>query len=265
MNTEAYLMRLGVARPARPDSAALATLQAAHQRAVPFENLDVWKGVTLDLDPGALFDKIVGRGRGGFCYELNSLFARLLAELGFDVDLMSAGVYDEDGRCGPPFDHMCLRVITGDGPWLCDVGFGRAALRPLPLRAAETIEDPVANFRLRTVEEARDGFGPPVWSLAREAPGNPRSGDDGWMPLYDFDLKARSLDEFAPMCAWHQKSADSIFPRQLVLSRATATGRVSVRGMEWIREVYGRREAGQFSDEAQRNSFIRNEFGLHLD
>ena len=265
MNTEAYLRRLGVERPDRPDSAALAMLQAAHQRAVPFENVDVWQGVPLDLDPDSLFEKIVERRRGGFCYELNSLFARLLAGLGYEVHLMSAGVYDEAGKCGPPFDHMCLRVITEDGPWLCDVGFGRASLRPLPLRAAESIDDPVARFRLRVVDGTRDGFGPPVWSLAREAPGNPRSGDDDWMPLYDFDPAERALADFAPMCAWHQTSADSPFPARLIVSRATATGRVSVRDMEWIREASGHRETGHFADAAQRNSFIDKEFGLQLD
>jgi len=89
---EAYLARLDIERPVRPNAEALARLQAAHQRAIPFENIDVWSGVPLDLDPDALFDKIVRRRRGGFCYELNSLFAWLLGELGFDARMMSAGV-----------------------------------------------------------------------------------------------------------------------------------------------------------------------------
>ena len=261
---EAYLDRIGIERPARADAAALAALQAAHQCTIPFENIDVWSGVPLDLDPDALFDKIVRRRRGGFCYELNSLFARLLDRLGFTVRMMSAGVVNVDGVVGPPFDHMCLRVELDDGPRLCDVGFGRAPRHPVPLVGSERIDDPVAPFRLRFIEGELEGFGPGVWSFAREAPGNPRSGPDGWMPLYLFDARDREIGEFAPMCSWHQSSADSIFPHQLIVTQATAGGRVSVRDMEWIREEGRRRDTGRFTSEDDRKSFIFNEFSLAL-
>jgi N-hydroxyarylamine O-acetyltransferase len=62
---DAYLNRLGIDHPSRIDSDTLAALQAAHQQAIPFENIDVWSGVPLDLDPDALFDKILRRNRGG--------------------------------------------------------------------------------------------------------------------------------------------------------------------------------------------------------
>lgn len=224
----------------------------------------MWSGIPLDLDPDALFDKIVCRKRGGFCYELNGLFARLLGELGFDVRMMSAGVFNAAGVPGPPFDHMCLRVELGDGPWLADVGFGRAALHPLPLAALERLEDPVGTFRLRFLDEEHGGFGPGVWFFARAAAHDPRSGPDGWMPLYVFDLKDRRLEDFVPMCTWQQTSPDSVFPGQLIVSRATGTGRVSVRGLDWIREESGHRETGTFGSAEDRKSFIMNEFRLDL-
>ena len=261
---EAYLNRLGIDRPSRIDSDTLAALQAVHQQAIPFENIDVWSGVPLDLDPDALFDKILRRNRGGFCYELNSLFARLLTELGFDVRMMSAGVVNAEGLVGPPFDHMCLRVVCDDGSWLSDVGFGRAPLRPLRLEASERIEDPIAAFRLRQMLENRDGFDTGAWDFAREAPDNPRSGPDGWMPLYVFDSRDRHLREFSPMCAWHQSSPDSVFQQTLIVTRATRAGRVSVRGMNWFREHTGAREEGVFADPSERKSFIEREFGLIL-
>ena len=62
----------------------LAELGLAHLCAVPFENLDIAAGRALSLEPEAIYDKIVARRRGGFCYELNGLFAWLLRELGFD-------------------------------------------------------------------------------------------------------------------------------------------------------------------------------------
>ena len=55
---------------------------------VPFENLDIQNKIKIDLDN--LFDKIVIRNRGGFCYELNGLFYKLLKQIGFAVRMVSA-------------------------------------------------------------------------------------------------------------------------------------------------------------------------------
>ena len=85
-------------------------MHRAHLLAVPFENLDIHLGRPISLDQDALFGKIVTRRRGGFCYELNGLFALLLRELGFEVTLLSAGVARADGGFGPEFDHLTLLV-----------------------------------------------------------------------------------------------------------------------------------------------------------
>jgi arylamine N-acetyltransferase len=74
----AYLERIGLTRPPTPTLDGLAELGLAHLCAVPFENLDIAAGRPLSLDPDALYDKIVVRRRGGFCYELNGLFGQLL-------------------------------------------------------------------------------------------------------------------------------------------------------------------------------------------
>src|SRR2546428_543326 len=81
-------------------------LQLAHLRTVPFENLSIPSGEPVILDDRALFEKIVSRRRGGFCYELNGLFAALLRALGFDVAMLSAQVANAEGTFGPDFDHM---------------------------------------------------------------------------------------------------------------------------------------------------------------
>jgi len=92
-------------------------------RTVPFENLDIHLKRPIVLEDNALFDKIVTRKRGGFCYELNGLFAALLRALGFDVVMLSAGVANPEREFGPDFDHMAL-LVTLEQSWLADVGFG---------------------------------------------------------------------------------------------------------------------------------------------
>src|SRR6266540_1131840 len=105
MDIQAYLCRIHYRGGLAPTAAILRELHRAHLLTVPFENLDIHLGRPILLDQEALFDKIVTRRRGGFCYELNGLFALLLRELGFDVTLLSAGVAHADGGFGPEFDH----------------------------------------------------------------------------------------------------------------------------------------------------------------
>src|SRR5215218_8366156 len=132
VNITAYLDRIQEGGSRGPDAGTLRRLQVAHLLAVPFENLSIHWGEPIVLDDEALFDKIVARRRGGFCYELNGLFAALLRVLGFDVEMLSAAVWGGAGKFGPEFDHMTLLVKLGER-WLADVGFGDSFVEPLRL------------------------------------------------------------------------------------------------------------------------------------
>ena len=102
---------------------------------MPFENLSIHLGEPISLAPGDLLAKVVGRHRGGFCYELNGAFALLLEALGFGVRRVAARVYGAGGRLGPPFDHLALLAdVPGGGTWLADVGFGSHSSYPLDSR-----------------------------------------------------------------------------------------------------------------------------------
>jgi N-hydroxyarylamine O-acetyltransferase len=128
VDVDAYLARIGYTGAREPGERVLAELHRAHMLAVPFENLDIHLGVENVLDPEHVFDKIVTRRRGGWCYELNGLFALLLEALGFEVTRYSAAVVVSEPT--PDFVHLTLRVDL-DRPWLADVGFGASFTRPL--------------------------------------------------------------------------------------------------------------------------------------
>src|SRR3954453_19750282 len=130
MDADAYLKRLGL--DARPPATldGLARLTLAHLYTVPFENLDIPAGRPIELELPLLFDKVVTRHRGGFCYELNSLYGWLLQELGFAVTILAARSTTK-GTLGIPFDHLLLRVDF-DEPVLVDVGWGETYRSPLP-------------------------------------------------------------------------------------------------------------------------------------
>lgn len=138
-----YLDRIGAAAPVQADLAALAALMRAHLDRVPFENLDVQLGHVPLETVDAIFDKVVGRGRGGWCYEVNTLFGVLLADLGYAVTRLSGDVRrggDVAERLG---NHLCLRVDL-DRPYLVDVGFGGSITAPLALAPGAGIDGPYA-------------------------------------------------------------------------------------------------------------------------
>jgi len=134
-DVERYLARIGL-RPSgvRSDLAGLSALQHAHLAHVPFENLDIVFAGGVAHDREVAFDKIVDRHRGGWCFELNGVFARLLEALGFDVVMLGAAVLL--GGPSTVLEHVALEVSGGpDGlePHFVDVGFGDGTVRPLAL------------------------------------------------------------------------------------------------------------------------------------
>ena len=130
MNVGAYLARIGLTEPIDPDLEGLERLQRAHLSTVPFENLDVYARRGVGTDDSVTVDKVVGRRRGGWCFELNGAFATLLAALGYDVKRYAATVLSPP--ISPIPTHLTLQV-TLDRPYLVDVGFGDSFIRPLPL------------------------------------------------------------------------------------------------------------------------------------
>ncbi|MCP3802402.1 arylamine N-acetyltransferase [Allokutzneria sp. A3M-2-11 16] len=239
-----YLARIGADRPLRTDEETLRYLHARHLATVPFENLDIHLGVPIELTTDAMLDKLVKRRRGGFCYELNGSFAHLLTELGFRVEMLSAGVF-QAGVPGPPFDHMAL-VVHLDEPWLADVGFGRHSTFPLRLSSRAPQEDPDGTFLLRSTEDGdldvlRDGT-----------------------PEYRLDPRPRRLTDFVPTCWYQQTSPDSGFRRGPTCSIAVPGGRITLAGDRLIRTMGGARTEEVLHSEAEILAAYHEHFGFEL-
>jgi N-hydroxyarylamine O-acetyltransferase len=129
MDLEAYLARIGYTGSRAPTLDTLHALTAAHAQSIPFENLDVLLGLGIELEPERAFDKLVRRRRGGYCFEQNTLFLRVLQTLGFEARALSARVrIDRPRGETPPRTHVFLRVEVGGRTWLTDVGVGGLSL-----------------------------------------------------------------------------------------------------------------------------------------
>jgi N-hydroxyarylamine O-acetyltransferase len=249
LNVPAYLERIAYAGPVLPTLEVLRNLHRAHMRSVPFENLDIALNRQIACDEDAFVRKIVEGRRGGFCYELNGAFAGLLRAIGFKVTLLSARVPREDGGDGPDFDHLALRIDL-DEPWLADVGFGDSFLDPLLLMPSAEQSQDGRKYRVSDYEN----------SLHME-----RAERNGvWKRQYSFTLKPRGLQEFAPMCHYHQSSPESPFTQKSVCSMATPDGRRTMTNRRLICSRNGNREERLFESDPEWRAALKEHFNIVL-
>lgn len=257
---ERYLARIGLepADVAVADRETLERLQRAHVTTVPFENLSIvgdphgdreGEGVTLELPH--LYEKVVERGRGGYCFELNGLFGWLLGELGFEVDRIAARVVGSDGDATPPANHHSL-LVRLDEPYVVDVGLGGSRLRrPLPLDGG--VREDEAGVTWRVVESDR-----PDQEYAVEERG---PGEDEWVVRYVFDTEPRMLSYFAATCDYLQTSPDSPFTGDPIVSVATARGRKKLSRDSLMRIEHGEERAVAVAPD-EWHDVLEREFGF---
>ncbi len=250
MNLQTYLQRINYTGPLNPTPETLRALHQAHLLAIPFENLDIHLGRPIVPDEAAFFRKIVEQRRGGFCYELNGLFAALLRELGFDVTLLSARVAREDGSFGSEFDHLTL-LVQLEERWLADVGFGESFREPLRLDEPGEQAQVWGTYRL-----THDGSDWTYWE---------RDETTGWQPQYRFTLQPHQLADFAERCHYQQTSPESHFTQKRICSLATPEGRVTISDFRLIITQNGRRQERELTGRAEYEMTLREYFGVELN
>lgn len=251
LDLDALFRRIGYAGPLREDLPTLVGLQRAFVLTVPFENLDIRLGRPLRLEVPWLFHKVVVEHRGGFCYELNGLFAAILETIGFRVTRLGVSLRNRDtGSWTSPYAHLGLRVDLEES-WLVDVGLNDAIRAPLGLWPDVTQTDGWTHYRL-----AQEAAG--TWLLAFREPGEP------WEARYRFDAVPRALEDFAPACEARQTAPDSLFRTGYLCCRALAEGRVTVTGQRVVvSDRAGRRER-TLLDQAAFESALLEHLGLDL-
>ncbi len=193
-----------------------------------------------------MFAKLVDERRGGWCYEMNGVFANVLETMGFDVRRVAGTVGRAAHGWRAQGNHLVL-VVTLDRPWIVDVGFGDGFLAPLPLEPG-TYSQSFLRYRV-----SRDG---PRWRVDNHAFG----GADG----FDFTLTRRTLDDFAVQCRELQTSPESGFVKTTVCERFTRDGLLMLRGAT-LKEVTaaGARER-VLESAAEYEATLRDRFGLDL-
>lgn len=241
---QAYLARLNYQGSLSPTFETLSCLHLAHLKSIPFENLDIPLGRPIGLSTAVVVNKVLEQHRGGFCYELNYGFSLLLESLGFTTRLLAARVFNGKDY-GPAFDHLLLLVILDGENYIADVGFGDSFLTPLKLDRCE-----VAGYRIVTADKGYILQG-----------GQP-AGD--WQPQYKFDLHPHEIDEFAPMCQYHQTSPESHFTQKSVCTIATDNGRVTLSNDRLITTINGSKQELHLQSPKDVQSALERYFKIAL-
>ena len=249
MRFDDYLRRIGQPAPAGTSFETLRRLHLAHRETFLFENLTIQTGGAISLAVPDLERKFLDAGRGGYCFEHNTLFAAALGDAGFASATLLGRV-----RRGPPDrwarTHMVLRIETDGEVWLADVGFGCAGLvEPMPLRDGAAVEQGGFIYRLR-----RDGH---LWVLSiRDAAGVESD-------LYEFGEDPQTAMDVEVANHSTATHPDSIFRKALTIQRTMRDDRTILRSDVLTRMRRGRIIDAPFPRERLRE-IAREEFQIEL-
>jgi N-hydroxyarylamine O-acetyltransferase len=249
MDINQYLERINYAGPLDPTFEVLSKLQLMHLMRVPFENLDIHHKIKIDLDN--LFNKIVTRRRGGFCYELNGLFYELLKEIGFVVKRVSARVYNSKKGYSPEYDHMAIVGSIENDNYLVDVGFGEFAFSPIKIELNKETIDPTGIFRIGVFNEN--------YKVVTK-----KNAEGAFIPEYIFSETERQLAEFYDRCRYHQTSNESHFMQNRICSLPTKEGRLTLTGNTLKITESGIVKERQLNNEPEIQQELWNYFGIKL-
>jgi arylamine N-acetyltransferase len=250
----AYFGRIGYGGPAEPTVETVRALVAAHNRSIPFENLDPLLGIPVaDLSAAALIDKLVHRRRGGYCYEHNGLMGYVLEELGFGVQRFAGRVvWMNPGGPLPAQTHQVLSVaVPGvNGPLLVDVGFGGQTLTsPIRLEAGPVQETRHEPYRLCARD---DGF-----QLEAQI-------GDAWQPLYTFTTRPQPRIDLEVGSWYVSTNPNSHFVTGLTAALVTEDARWNVRGRNLAIHRAGHTEKIRFDTAAEVLDVLTDRFGIDL-
>jgi len=230
-------------------------LRTLHRRqlcAIPFENFDILLGRPIRLDPGSLFDKLVCRPRGGYCFELNGLFLHALKSFGFEARPLLARVHLSGSTIIGRGHQVSLVTINGR-EWLTDVGFGSAHVRePVPLEIDRV--NRCGTQRLRLVRAAP--WGTMLQVLTSRAK---------WLNLYSFDREYVGPGDIKYGNHYTSTHPDSIFTQDRIASLATSQGRVSLNNLSLRLVQDGRQQVLELEDDHRYLDSLKTYFGIELD
>lgn len=218
---EAYFRRIGLPEdtPVVLTSDFLSKVQYQHVISVPYENLDILDRRPLSLEIPDLYDKIVLRHRGGYCFEVNALLGAFLRELGFKVTSYFAR-YLRGETSIPVRRHHVLAVEASDGVYVCDVGIGQTAPR-FPLLLKEGLVQSQGSETYKFEKDPQLGW--VLWEMYH--------GE--WRKYFSFTEDAALDIDFIQPSFYCEMHPNSPFNKTVMVAIKTPNGRKAINDREY--------------------------------
>ena len=218
MNNAEFFARIGMAAdtPVKQDADFLGRVQTGCVTHIAYENLDILAGKTIELSPEALYDKIVTRGRGGYCFELNGLVTFMLRQMGFCVTERFARYLRGETEL-PMRRHRIAVVTLADGDYMVDIGVGQVAPR-LPLKIVPEIVQEQNGETYRFIRHTEHG-----WVLQDLHKGQ-------WRDYICFTDDIAHPVDFVQPSFYCEHHADSPFNKEPMIAIKTDDGRRTIDG-----------------------------------
>ncbi len=264
LNIARYLARIGYDGPKDTPCTleTLRRLQWCHACTIPFENLDVLLDGKIQIDGPGVYQKLVVEGRGGYCFEHNTLFLEMLTALGFEVHGLSGRV-GSNRQVVPPRTHYFGQLILDGVPWLVDVGVGGfTPTCPLRMDTEDAQETPHDTRRLVQDKEANLGNNRskiPLWYHQVLI-------DDQWRDVYRFTGELMPEIDREVANWWTSTHPESKFCQSIMAAIASADGsRHTLDHDQYAHRLKGKViEKEQISSKQRLLEILDERFGIVL-
>lgn len=249
-----YLKRIGFDGEPSATIDCVAEMMRRQLFTVPFENLDVQAGKIVSMEPEDIVNKIVysGQGRGGYCYEVNGLFAMALTAMGIEYQFVAARPMFYPVK--RPKTHMALVVTIEGEQYLCDLGFGSYGIRA-PMNLANVGEPVKQDSDTYMLERAGDGF------LLKALVGGHSEEGGEWANQYGFDLYQPEWIDFALANYLNSTHPDAIFVQKPLAILFTPEGRKVLLG-DSLKHIANGKTSQTTVKADDYDKMLAKEFGL---
>jgi N-hydroxyarylamine O-acetyltransferase len=211
-----YFSRIGYAGNHEPTLETLRHIQRLHAQSIPFENLNPYLRIPVNLNIHSLYKKLVLDKRGGYCFEHNLLLMEALRTIGFTVRGLAARVlWNIPEGVVTPRGHMLLLITLGEKRFVADVGFGGLTLTaPLLLQEDIPQQTPHEDFKLTRLEND--------YLMLAKVQGS-------WKRVYSFTLQENFLQDYEVASWYLSNNPTSHFITGLIAALPFENGRHVLR------------------------------------
>jgi N-hydroxyarylamine O-acetyltransferase len=258
LSIENYLKRINYNGDLSVSYDTLSQLMYCHFTSVPYENLDILNQIPLSLEIPVIYDKIVNRRRGGYCFELNGLFNWLLNEVGFQTESFLGRFLVNESVAIPIRRHRVMKTEIEGIAYIADVGVGVEV--PLyPLQLVENKETEIRGILYRFRKDELLG-----WVLQHR---NVKKNDFEWRDIYGITEANQYEIDFVQPNYWCQYSPDSPLNQLPKIALRTKSGKYAIDGTIFrIYDITGAqlKITEKIFESSELNGILSDYFGIVL-